>query len=491
MNQSTLRSTQAAVILIIAAILLRAVLFFLADIELHYDEAQYWEWSQKLDWGYYSKGPLVAWLIALSEFIFGHGVWQTRLPAWLASGLFMWLVYRCSLCVWQDTQAAFWAVILVLFSPIYFLLGGVMTTDIILFVFYTWGIWAIYRALVLQLPRGWLEFGVAVGLGCLTKLSMLLLPFAVFVVMVLQRRYWAQFFSPFLWWGALISLLIVSPMIYWNVQHDWVLVRHELGHVQSVREHSLSVFYFLGEQLLAFLPLVTLSILWLFNKKNKQANTLDTSKKVFLLGLAAVCFAFFLFKSMSGKVQINWPAPVYISALIVLSGVVSQLPVLSKRIFMAVLLLMGVLMGVALFPEAVGLKYKKAAFKEMRLWSDPIMALYKNTNNVDFIITDSYKLAGELAFYWPKSIPVYIAGHSGRRHNQHDIWPGLENEKGRNGLYVDKINQPPAVLKKAFDSCTPIAPIKALASDNSLLRTLYVYHCQHYNDTKWPEPVGY
>lgn len=47
-----------------------------AGFDLHYDEAQYWEWSQQLDC--YSKGPLVAWLIALSEAMFGHGEWQTR-----------------------------------------------------------------------------------------------------------------------------------------------------------------------------------------------------------------------------------------------------------------------------------------------------------------------------------------------------------------------------------------------------------------------------
>src|SRR5262245_20707278 len=35
------------------------------------DEAHYWEWSRKLDWGYYSKGPLVAWLIRGSCELFG------------------------------------------------------------------------------------------------------------------------------------------------------------------------------------------------------------------------------------------------------------------------------------------------------------------------------------------------------------------------------------------------------------------------------------
>jgi hypothetical protein len=35
-------------------------------LELSPDEAHYWEWSRRLDWSYYSKGPFVAYLIALS-----------------------------------------------------------------------------------------------------------------------------------------------------------------------------------------------------------------------------------------------------------------------------------------------------------------------------------------------------------------------------------------------------------------------------------------
>ncbi|HSQ56043.1 MAG TPA: glycosyltransferase family 39 protein, partial [Gemmata sp.] len=32
-------------------------------LDLAPDEAHYWDWSLRLDWSYYSKGPLVAWLI--------------------------------------------------------------------------------------------------------------------------------------------------------------------------------------------------------------------------------------------------------------------------------------------------------------------------------------------------------------------------------------------------------------------------------------------
>ncbi|NBU73007.1 MAG: hypothetical protein EBS53_16470, partial [Bacteroidetes bacterium] len=44
-----------------------AYLAWLCPYNLAQDEAHYWDWSRHLDWSYYSKGPLVAWLIALSN----------------------------------------------------------------------------------------------------------------------------------------------------------------------------------------------------------------------------------------------------------------------------------------------------------------------------------------------------------------------------------------------------------------------------------------
>src|SRR5215813_5439928 len=40
-------------------------------LDLAPDEAHYWDWSRNLDWSYYSKGPLVAYLIRLGTELAG------------------------------------------------------------------------------------------------------------------------------------------------------------------------------------------------------------------------------------------------------------------------------------------------------------------------------------------------------------------------------------------------------------------------------------
>src|SRR5215472_7391862 len=49
--------------------------------DLSPDEAQYWVWAQHLALGYYSKPPLVAWLIALSTGLAGDNEFAVRLSA--------------------------------------------------------------------------------------------------------------------------------------------------------------------------------------------------------------------------------------------------------------------------------------------------------------------------------------------------------------------------------------------------------------------------
>src|SRR5882724_10529442 len=69
-------------------------------IDLSGDEAQYWDWSRALDWSYYSKGPLVAYIIRASCAIFGETMPAVRYPALI-------LAIGTSLCTYWLTKKLF------------------------------------------------------------------------------------------------------------------------------------------------------------------------------------------------------------------------------------------------------------------------------------------------------------------------------------------------------------------------------------------------
>ena len=56
-----------------AITVLRLLYLLVYPFDLHPDEAQYWSWSLSPDWGYFSKPPMVAWLIAASTAACGSG----------------------------------------------------------------------------------------------------------------------------------------------------------------------------------------------------------------------------------------------------------------------------------------------------------------------------------------------------------------------------------------------------------------------------------
>src|SRR3989442_8481822 len=91
----------AALLIVAAAVLHLVYLACNCPLDLAPDEAHYWDWSRHLDWSYYSKGPLVAWLIhvscavfgSLSQALTGTDMLAVRLPAVLCGSLTLLSVY--------------------------------------------------------------------------------------------------------------------------------------------------------------------------------------------------------------------------------------------------------------------------------------------------------------------------------------------------------------------------------------------------------------
>ena len=93
-------NTTFVIIVLISVTLIRIYSLIVSPIELSVDEAQYWEWSRNVDFGYFTKPPLIAWTIALTTSIFGNEEWAVR----LSSPVFHFLT---SIVLWQCGPLAF------------------------------------------------------------------------------------------------------------------------------------------------------------------------------------------------------------------------------------------------------------------------------------------------------------------------------------------------------------------------------------------------
>src|SRR5947207_15845089 len=76
--------------------------------DLYPDEAQYWFWAQHPALGYYSKPPLVAWLIALTTGLFGNSEFAIRLSALLLHAGTAVFVYAIGTRLY-DSRVGLWS----------------------------------------------------------------------------------------------------------------------------------------------------------------------------------------------------------------------------------------------------------------------------------------------------------------------------------------------------------------------------------------------
>ena len=115
--------------LAIAAITLIRVIYLAGErFPLYGDEAQYWAWSTDLDWGYYSKPPMIAWLIRATTSLVGVREMGVRLSAPLIHAGTAMLVLAIGTRLFNARVGA-WSAVIYASLPAVSLASMVMSTD--------------------------------------------------------------------------------------------------------------------------------------------------------------------------------------------------------------------------------------------------------------------------------------------------------------------------------------------------------------------------
>ncbi|MEE8185982.1 MAG: glycosyltransferase family 39 protein, partial [Thermodesulfobacteriota bacterium] len=211
-------------------------LVFVASIRILYiwngpfgltpDEAHYWEWSRRLDLSYYSKGPAVAYIIAFFTAIFGDTEFGVRIGAVLASLVGSALLFVITRDVFKSDRAAFFSALLPNFTPLYSVGSVLMTTDAPFIM--AWGlcVYLLRNAVKEESWTYWYMAGLIAGIGLLSKYTMaMIFPcFLLYLVFVKRDRHWLLRKEPYI--ALIISLIIFSPVIFWNMKYDWVTIKH-------------------------------------------------------------------------------------------------------------------------------------------------------------------------------------------------------------------------------------------------------------------------
>jgi len=212
-------------ILLIGLLALRLIWLFIAPWGLHGDEAQYWAWSQAPAYGYFSKPPMIAWVIGAATSIFGHAEWAVRLSAPLLHIATTLIIFLTGRRFW-DKCTGFWAALTYVLMPAVWLSSFIMSTDAALLL--CWAV-ALHGWACLRDGGGWgrvLQLGAALGLGLLSKYAMaFMVPVLCFAVLfdAPSRK---ALLGPRGFIVAAIAAALLFPNLMWNAAHDFATISH-------------------------------------------------------------------------------------------------------------------------------------------------------------------------------------------------------------------------------------------------------------------------
>jgi len=312
-DESTMTASRITVGVIIFSIVVR--LLYSGFVCLLPEEAYYWQYAKHLDIGYLDHPPMVAWTIFLGTKLFGTNEFGVRFLGmlwWVISGFF---IYRLSYEIF-DRKTAWSSLLILSVLPFFFLTGFYITPDTPLTALWAASLFYLHKALIRGDKQAWWGVGMCVGLGLLSKYTIVLLGPATFVFMLVNRNSRQQFFNWRPYIAVLAALLIFSPVFLWNAENDWISFTFQSAdRLKKPMEFSL---HLLVIHIIAILTPVgvyvfvgNLKNLW--DKNEQGLSVLDQEKTRFIWVYTLTPLLIIGLFSLTHEVKINWAGPVFLS----------------------------------------------------------------------------------------------------------------------------------------------------------------------------------
>lgn len=472
---------------VLTALLIMARALFVAygPLDLSPDEAQYWTWGEHLQLSYYSKPPLVPWLMAAFTGVLGNTEVAVRI-----GGIFFHAVMSVAVFMWfraaVGMSAAWFGFAALQLVPILGAGALVFTTDSALVALWVLALWVVYkidfRAAAPQW-RLWIALGILVGVAGLAKYSAAFFYplLGIYLFAHVQRRPWLLKPHPYV--AGVISLVLQLPVLVWNAQNGWVGFLHVAG--QSGGDNRYAglegvLNLFMG-QALVIGPLVFLGVLifWLLGRKSGKLAEL-------LFWFSFPLFVVFVGQALVAKVQANWPLLAMLTG--VLGLVVWAAQAKRLRVVLAAALMVGAPITLLLHDtwllKTVGytLPPKADPTFDMQGWQGlgQALAAYRAQLGPDSpILSTRYQTGAALAFYTPGQPQLLYLNPGYRRMNQYDLWSWPQDLKDKTVFYVNEQNTLEPIVLQTFNKCAPLSGIASARGDISL-RIASLWLCWDY-----------
>lgn len=465
-------------------------LFFCSQADLAGDEAYYWDWGRRPDWGYYSKPPMIGWLMGMVGWLTNDADWGIRGAA-LVLGTGTLAAFFLLTRTLYDARTGFMAAVLMLLTPASAGLNLFLTIDAPLLL--TWTAALLLFWFAAQKPTcwtRWLALALVIGIGTLSKQMMLVFPVLMVVFASISKEDRALLRNPRMWIAIILGALFLTPVLWWQQQHQWITLEHTAHHFDS---KSLDFIGWLsrtlewpGVQALVYSPVTwaaLMMVLWLGMSHWKVM----TRSERYLLIFSAPALIIFTLLALRQRINPNWPAVFYVPAFILVAawftGKVS-FPLNPKswqkwtlRVAGGFVLVLHLLIPVTFLTSLKG--HKKLA--ELRGWKETGEQAGKFLEKVPrpantFVLALGHRYsAAQMAFNMPQHPRTYRHEPSGHPMSQYEIWPGPEERLGDDALIFTQKALPEAVAT-CFAKTEPLGQVEVPLGDTTRVYQVFLGH---------------
>jgi 4-amino-4-deoxy-L-arabinose transferase-like glycosyltransferase len=310
--------------LIVIATLIRIVLAI--SIDLGNDEVYYLTYAQHLQWNYFDHPPMVALLIRLTTFnLFFTDAFFVRLGPILLAAINTFLMYVIG-CKLKNKNTGFIAALLFTSSIYTSIIAGVFILPDAPQLFF----WIICIYLLIEIVTEssnqtnykLILFGFFAGLCIMSKIHGLFLWIGFSMYVLFYKR--TLLFNKFFYLSVLISIVIVSPILIWNIENHFITYTFHSNRVTLDRGINFNSFFreVLGGALynnpLNYFLIVSALIGLYLNQYS-----IDQPIKRLLLITSLPLVFILIFISFFRDTLPHWSGPAFVSLILITSMVLS------------------------------------------------------------------------------------------------------------------------------------------------------------------------
>ncbi len=480
------------------------------SLEFGNDEVYYWTYAQHLAWNYFDHPPLVALLIRLTTCnLLLQDEFFVRLGPMLCAAVNTWLIFLIGSKI-KDERSGWYAALLYVSSFYCSIIAGTFilpdSPQLVWWVCSVYLMTSIVGSRTSNTNANLLLLGITIGLCIMSKIHGIFLWFGFGLYILFFQRQLLR--SIYLYMAVLLSIAIVSPIFFWNLQNHFITYSYHGNRVGFFGKHP-DVDSFLQQVFGSIFynnPVnIILYVVALIAILKKRIQVPSAYLRLYLL-LALPLIIVLLIMSLFNETLPHWSGPAYITIMLLTAFYFSEKNTGSGKIpagisialclFFAIILLAIPLMK--FLPVRIGNKEERNLGKgdvslDMTGWeqfthqfdslyqADEHAGIMKNAS----ILSDYWFPAAHLDYYVAKPLHVNVMAVGKLRDIHHYAWLNKERpalQIGADAYFIFPSNYygpPRDELKKFFRRVDDSVVVKQYRT-NVPVRNFIIYRMHHY-----------